>query len=370
MSLLSLVMIVRDEAEALPGFLAAHRDLADEIVVIDTGSVDQTVALAEQAGCVVGPHTWNDDFAAARNAGLKLASGAWILILDADEVVAPQDHVRLRRHLDGADPAVFIQETLNYCPTGSHLEWQPVAGRYPEQEAEQTGYFVARRAGLFPRRDDLTFSGRVHESVLPAAESARLPVLTLSVPVHHYGYVRSVETNRRRRERYRRLLELKYADDRTDWSVLLELAAALLEDGEPDRAVTLLETLSQGPPGLRPVVRGLYLLGRIRREQGRADEALTLLRQATDQDPAFLFAWLEILRDSLRCDDLATAAADLAHAQDHCGDQVPLLQFEELKLLVKTRRLREARDLAGRMVAVSPNWQDIVDLQRRLARLV
>ena len=370
MSLLSLVMIVRDEAAALPGFLAAHRDLAEEIVVIDTGSQDQTAELARQAGCVVARHAWSDDFAAARNAGLKLATGKWIVILDADEVIAPADQLRLRRHLEEAQPAAFVQNTLNYCPAGSHLEWQPVAGRYPEQEVGQAGYFVARRAGVFPRRDDLTFSGRVHESILPAARSAGLPICAGPVPVHHYGYARSAETNLRRRERYRRLLELKFADDPTDWSVQLELAAALLEDGEPARAVPLLEALSGGPPGLRPVVRGLYLLGRVRREQGRPDEGLAHLRRAVEQDPEFLFAWLEIVRQHLRCDDLTAAVADLDRAKASCGDAVPLLQFEELKLLVKTQRLPEARDLADRMASASPAWQDIVNLQRRLSKLV
>ena len=64
-----------------------------------------------------------------------------------------------------------------------------------------------RRAGLFPLREDLRFSGRVHETVLPAAQAAGLPVVEEGPPVHHYGYVRSPAVNAERQKRYLRLAE-------------------------------------------------------------------------------------------------------------------------------------------------------------------
>ena len=70
MSTLALAMIVRDEAQRLASFLAHHRSLVDEIVVVDTGSRDDSVDLARAAGATVVHHRWDDDFASARNAGL------------------------------------------------------------------------------------------------------------------------------------------------------------------------------------------------------------------------------------------------------------------------------------------------------------
>lgn len=61
------------------------RGIADEIIVVDTGSTDSTLQIALSFGAKVVHHTWNGDFAAARNAGLQQAHGQWILILDGDE---------------------------------------------------------------------------------------------------------------------------------------------------------------------------------------------------------------------------------------------------------------------------------------------
>src|SRR6478609_8235120 len=78
-------MIVRDEARSITRCLDSVRDVVDEMVVLDTGSVDDTVALAEAAGATVHHFTWVDDFSAARNAALAHCTGDWALVLDADE---------------------------------------------------------------------------------------------------------------------------------------------------------------------------------------------------------------------------------------------------------------------------------------------
>ncbi|MFZ9886421.1 MAG: glycosyltransferase, partial [Myxococcota bacterium] len=78
-------MIVKDEEEMLPAFLGATRGLYDELCVVDTGSSDNTLGILKQQHVRLGRRPWDDDFAAARNASLDLATGEWILFLDADE---------------------------------------------------------------------------------------------------------------------------------------------------------------------------------------------------------------------------------------------------------------------------------------------
>lgn len=83
--LISLCMIVKNEADNLNQCLKSVRGIADEIIVVDTGSTDSTLQIALSFGAKVVHYTWNGDFAAARNAGLQQAHGQWILILDGDE---------------------------------------------------------------------------------------------------------------------------------------------------------------------------------------------------------------------------------------------------------------------------------------------
>ena len=72
------------------------RSLANQIVVVDTGSTDRTVEIAKEFGAEVHSFTWSDDFSAARNAALEHATGDWVLALDADEELSAKDHEKLR----------------------------------------------------------------------------------------------------------------------------------------------------------------------------------------------------------------------------------------------------------------------------------
>jgi glycosyltransferase involved in cell wall biosynthesis len=82
---LSFVAIVKNEAQNLDRCLASVKPYVDELIVVDTGSTDETIAIAQQYGAKVSHFEWCDDFALARNYACSLASGDWILTLDADE---------------------------------------------------------------------------------------------------------------------------------------------------------------------------------------------------------------------------------------------------------------------------------------------
>jgi tetratricopeptide (TPR) repeat protein len=87
--MISLCMIVRDEADNLSSCLSSVMAIVDEMVVLDTGSTDETVAIARSFGAQVHHFTWCNDFSAARNAALQYVTGDWVLVLDADERLEP-----------------------------------------------------------------------------------------------------------------------------------------------------------------------------------------------------------------------------------------------------------------------------------------
>ena len=169
--LLSAAIIVRDEAEHLDACLQSLHGLVDEIVVVDTGSVDASVDVARRHGAVLGHEPWQGDFATPRNRSLDLASGEWILYIDADERVRAGDNDERRRRIaEAGDHAAF---RVLFVPS---VGWTP---------------YVEYR--LWRHRPDVRFVGRMHESIVPAIHAAadregqRIAVSDV-VTIDHFGY--------------------------------------------------------------------------------------------------------------------------------------------------------------------------------------
>jgi len=192
MPTLSLAMIVKDEAANLPRCLASVRGLVDEVVVVDTGSTDDTVAIAKSFQAHVHPFPWIDDFSAARNESLRHCRGDWVLILDADEAIDPQDHGIIRSVLDQKAPSAFNLVLRNYLLDGNQACMdvfpQPNDGAYAlgadfPYHADAPGLRLCR---LSP---DLAFEGRIHEALAPYFLQRKLPIGALRATIHHFGKV-------------------------------------------------------------------------------------------------------------------------------------------------------------------------------------
>ena len=165
MSRIDLVMIVRDEARCLDRCLASARPWVDDIVVLDTGSVDATVEIARRHGARVGHFEWVEDFAAARNAALALSDAPWRLVLDADEWIADGGEVLAAlRH----EAAAFVGQVR----IASLFD----AGRGAVDEAPS---WLPR---LLPR--GVAYAGRIHEQ-----PDAALPRRRLRCTIGHDGYL-------------------------------------------------------------------------------------------------------------------------------------------------------------------------------------
>jgi glycosyltransferase involved in cell wall biosynthesis len=160
----SVVMIVRNEAEALPGALASIRD-APEVVVCDTGSRDGTRDIARKAGARVVDYTWSNDFSAARTFAESHAAHDWIMRLDADERVAPCAPRGLR-----AEDAIGIHQ-----PRSSDFTAALCALLFEHDASGLSQIFVRRRHSRgndhwFPRlhrRSDFHWIYPVHELARP-----------------------------------------------------------------------------------------------------------------------------------------------------------------------------------------------------------
>jgi tetratricopeptide (TPR) repeat protein len=223
---LSLCMIVRDEAQNLPRCLHSVQDVVDEMIVVDTGSTDQTITIAREYGATVHELTWQNDFASARNHALQFVQGEWVLVLDADEVLLPDCVAELKAALQSPD---LIAITLLRQELG----------------AQQTPYSLVSR--LFRHHPQLRFERSYHESIDDSAmalmvQEPHWQVGTLPMPaIAHEGYRPDAITSRQKAERAAQIMGQYLAAHPTDAYICSKLGALYISQGRREEGLGILE---------------------------------------------------------------------------------------------------------------------------------
>ena len=233
MSTLSLCMIVKDEALNLPRSLASVQDLADEIIVIDTGSGDDTPTIAEKAGAKVEFLTWKDDFAQARNVSLDQATMDWILVLDADETLTAAGRslissIKAENPLGNISSADLLLVTMVRREIG----------------ANQSPYTQVSR--LFRNLEAVQFTRPYHESVddsveaLMAKEQHWQVAKFGEIAIAHTGYSMSEIEAKDKLARARRIMEGHLEKNPQDAYIANKLGALYTQCNEWKEALKML----------------------------------------------------------------------------------------------------------------------------------
>ncbi len=273
---ISLCVIARDEEALLDGCLASARDAVDEMIVVDTGSTDGTVAVARAAGARVEPFLWCDDFAAARNACIGYAQNDWILILDADERLGPEAAQRVVASVRGTPDFVCGMLRVHDASHANAAHADVLSGK--ERLGEPM--FVPR---LLRRTDDLAFEGIVHESVRAWLVRHDNRVRDIRANIVHLGAVPGTRVTRGKRERNVRLLEMRRKLEPTDFTVHGYLAHEHIGAGDFLAAWRVIEEgwqlfLGDSPKELRSVLRLTAARAMLQFKQADAAGALATAR--------------------------------------------------------------------------------------------
>ena len=264
--MLSLSMIVRNEAQRIAACLESVRGFADELVLLDTGSTDDTVAIAERCGAVVHTMAWPGDFAPARNEALRHVHSDWVLVLDADELLMPEPREPLRQLM--ADPDLLLINLLRF-----------------ERGALQSPYSNVSR--LFRRHPAIQWGGAYHSMVddsvaaLLAAEPhwrvADCPVPALL----HDGYRPELLASSNKAARLRQAMEAELARNPGDPYACAKLGSLEVSEGNRERGLALLEHgLARCPAVAHPERYELLLHLAMAYGDQEPQQAITLYRQA------------------------------------------------------------------------------------------
>jgi glycosyltransferase involved in cell wall biosynthesis len=356
---ISLCMIVKDEIANIGACLKNAKTLADEIIVVDTGSTDRTADVATVFGARTFAYSWNDDFAAARNYSLDQAEGDWILILDADELVASKDHTSLQQQIAAHvnKPAALSITTRNYTHMANAFQWQANDGSYPDHETG-SGWIPSHKVRLFPRMEHIRFQYPIHEKVDPSIREIGLPIVDCPIPVHHYGDLNESK-KQQKANTYFKLGYAKLNQLGNDLAAIRELAVQAGQLEHWVEAIELWRRLLEMRPNWAEAyvnIAGAYW------QMAQYDKALSMAQRAMELEPALKEARYnvavsllllerateaaEILRDlKIDHEDSLTARFMLAAAYGCAGDvQRSVKEFHALQKIQNGRVISMAID--------------------------
>ncbi len=353
---LSLCMIVRDEQEMLPRCLASLAEAVDEMVIVDTGSTDETVEIARSFGARVIFHPWSGSFAEARNVSLEAAEGEWLLCLDADEVLVGEDVSLLRSMTQRSWREAFYLSETNY--TG---------------ELDDGTAVTHNALRMFRNRPEYRYEGRLHEQV-----ARRLPgflperVESSGVRIEHYGYLGAVRDSREKSRRNIELLRLQQAEGPPSAFLHYNLGSEYAAADEPQAALQELErawALLQASPGgigqeFAPALTSRLV--RALRSCERHAEAISRAQEGLERMPGFTDLVLEqalaeiALGHVQSAGDLLERCIEMGDAPHRytatvgSGTYIPMVHLAELK---RTQgETKQAIDLLERCLREYPRF--------------
>ena len=262
-----MVLGESNEERLLARALESVGSVADEIVVVDTGSTDRTVEIARAHGAQVFFEPWEDDWAKARNAVLAHAQCEWVLMLDADQTLDPASRGEVKRLIQSDDLVGFLLLERSYM------------------DEEGLTFLDNRAMRLFRNHPDIRYAGRIHEQLVTIGAAEDFRRVPCNVLLHHDGYRPGVGNARDRAERDLPVLEELVHDEPEDgfhWYNLGVTLRVLERPADAEHALrrcrNLIAAAAEGPPFF--AVNAHVALALARLDQNRPGSAIEACQAA------------------------------------------------------------------------------------------
>ncbi len=243
---ISQCMIVKNEENNIRRALTWCRDIADEQIVVDTGSQDATVEIARELGAKVYHFDWIDDFAAAKNYAIKKAKGDWIVFLDADEYLRPEDVKRLAFRLDSLGLAtchglvaswIQVDGSEDVLEEGQEkgkdrLKWQK------SMKADGTvGMALSgTQIRIFRNLPGLRYRGRIHEKLFFEKGELLCEDASRELAIYHTGYTPAELEGKKKVERNIALVKKELEDHPRDYKLMSYLGDSYFQQKKQEEA--------------------------------------------------------------------------------------------------------------------------------------
>ncbi|MBI2102459.1 glycosyltransferase [Candidatus Woesearchaeota archaeon] len=274
MPTLSLCMITKNEEQFIEESLNSVRGFVDEIIIVDTGSTDKTKEIAKRFTNKIYDFIWNDNFSAPRNEALKHATGDWILVLDADEILPPESKIKIKEAMESDQYAAYFLPQVTFTNIYTN---DPLFIQNPVIIHEKTfaGYTAGDIIRLFQNQKTITYDYFVHETVEFSLRKQNLAIGWLAAPFLHLHELKE-QTKIHGKQEYYAQLSLKniekyptHAKNYHDISIYYHVYKK-----DEQKALEYAEKAVRLEPNL--IEFRLTLSFRLR-DVGRRDDAITVL---------------------------------------------------------------------------------------------
>lgn len=270
-------IIVKNEAGYIERCLRSLSGFVDEVVVIDTGSEDETLTIARQFTDRIYQKDWTDNFSEARNFAIGQANEEWILILDADEELVMFDAVSFRDQLNSNHIDAYVVRIENLYGSIKHI-------------TDQSRFSSVR---IFRNKPEYRYRGRIHEQIVYSLQDHSAAMESMnSMLILHYGYLDEIKQEKNKFRRNTELLYIELEQDKENPFHLFNMGQEYFSKQDYEQAIRYFDqsrkTASKSAPYYPRLMRnGVY--GRI--EIGRLDEARRYCLEALDTLPDYTDLW-------------------------------------------------------------------------------
>lgn len=288
----SLCMIVKNEEDVLARCLESVKDYVDEMIIVDTGSTDQTKQIAESYGAKVYDYTWDHHFAKARNVAKEKATSDWIVQLDADEYFLEGEAKKIKEAIEQTDKMSIRIQISNFVT-----------------DNRNSTHSYAR---IFKNIPEIRYENAIHEQVLFNGKPMQTEESTIRIM--HTGYIEETYLKKNKHERNVKLIKEELKRKPNDGYMLFNLANEYRAIGEYEKALDLyIQSHKQGESSgvlfavIRNIITTLTKLERF-------DDALLVVTDAKKVYPDYtdIFYFEGELYEILRCPADAIAAYERA----------------------------------------------------------
>ena len=260
---ISLCMIVKNEERSLSRTLESAKELVDEIIIVDTGSTDNTIQIAKSYNAKVFNFKWIDDFSAARNESLVHANYEWILTLDADEYLDNSSLKQIR---------IAIKD--NHHPTGFEFRVISDVGTQNPNES--------RVIRMFSNGYNISFKNKVHEQITHSMKVINAKILRINAKILHDGYNEKYVDQKIKQERNISLLKKMMEEEPHFYYWPYNLAISYMAIGKNDLAIKYLNESFNDDLHVNIKAAILNLLGGIYKTEDKWEKSFSYAKKSVE----------------------------------------------------------------------------------------